>query len=288
MKTHFRFSVLVAPAEYELVLAQLYSLDMQGCEEIDSPDRSGSTICKAYFSSASAAQSAADAIKPLLSTPDAIVVEPVPNQDWNAEWRKSMQPAQLAPSWWVSPLWLPPSGKPGDTWIKIEPKMAFGTGHHESTRLAANALIQSASKIKGTRLLDIGTGSGVLCFTGAILGAATCLGVELDGDCRENLAENRENNPEARGCTFMIGTIDALSADAQFDVIVMNMIHTESAPLLSRCKELCVPGGRLVWSGILADEYDAAVKAASEAGFNLECQFTEHEWWCGVFCGAIN
>jgi ribosomal protein L11 methyltransferase len=280
MKEYYRVSGSLPSTAFELAVARWYGIGMAGCEELVRED--GTTAVTVYFTDAAVAGKTAEELRRY--QPEATVVcEPVVNEDWNAKWRESMQPARLADHWWVSPVWLEPSCAPGDRWIRIEPKMAFGTGHHETTRLAAQTLIDSGTPVGNCSLLDIGTGSGVLCFVAAMLGAAVCTGVEIDPDCRENLAENlRENAPGGR-CSFVIGSLESLAVSHCFDIIVMNMIHTESAPLLGRCRELIAPGGTLVWSGILADEYDRAVDAARKHGFFLTRQTCENEWWCGGF-----
>ena len=104
-----------------------------------------------------------------------------------------MKPALLANGFWVSPLWLTPPAS-AKYWIKIEPKMAFGTGHHETTRFTAVAIIACRRRINHSRILDIGTGSRVFCFTADACGASSCLGVEIDLQCCENLAEIRREN----------------------------------------------------------------------------------------------
>jgi ribosomal protein L11 methyltransferase len=280
VKTAICVSAVVTKEEYETVCAHLYVNDLQGCEEVTLDNEC--IHIKAYFFSETAAQHVADVLGNSIRHADRTAIAPVVNQDWNAQWRKSMQPAQLAPSWWVSPLWLPPQ-QPFHRWIKIEPKMAFGTGHHETTRLAAQALIGAPDIIGNAALLDIGTGSGVLCFTGALLGAARCIGVDIDADCRENIAENRMLNRDAGLCSFIIGPIDALKETATFKVIVMNMIHTESAPVLVKCSNILAEQGILIWSGILDNEHDAAISAAEQAGFHLRTYSVENEWWCGIF-----
>lgn len=271
----------VTQAEMDLAMVLWYALDLQGCEE--RTDKSGSCTVSVFFISKAAAETAAAALRDSIAAPATVSVTCVVNEDWNAQWRNSMEPALLAPSYWVSPLWLTPKLQPGDQWIKIEPKMAFGTGHHETTRLAAQALISRKQSVAGGTLLDIGTGSGVLCFVAATLGAAGCYGVELDTDCRENLAENRTLNDSANQTNFVIGSTNCLKAAPCFSVIVMNMIHTESAPLLSNCTELLQPAGELIWSGILADESQQAIDAAREVGFKIVTENVENEWWCGVF-----
>ncbi|MBN1759349.1 MAG: 50S ribosomal protein L11 methyltransferase [Chitinispirillaceae bacterium] len=276
----FRVRGVIPAGEFELAVARWYAYGMAGCEE--SAIDKETTAVAVYFSDGKIARRVAGELRHIAAGRE-VVCEPVVNEDWNARWRETMQPARLADHWWVSPVWLEPPLKPGDHWIKIEPKMAFGTGHHETTRLAAREIIGRGTRLEGNAVLDVGTGSGVLCFTAAMLGARLCIGVEIDADCRENLAENlRENGCDTR-CSFVIGSLDALCGRQRFGVVIMNMIHTESAPLLGRCRELIAADGVLVWSGILCDEFERAVQTAEEAGFIPDGQTRENEWWCGRF-----
>jgi ribosomal protein L11 methylase PrmA len=82
---------------------------------------------------------------------------------------------------------------------------------------------------------------------------------------------------------FLIGTPDALSSSSSFDMVAMNMIYTHSTPYLGAIHQCLTKKGILVWSGILADEYQEAVDAALAAGFALLTQSVEGEWWCGTF-----
>lgn len=211
-----------------------------------------------------------------------LAVEYLADRDWNARWRKTMRPANLGNGIWVSPRWRRPRMGRTDRWIRIEPKMAFGTGHHESTRLAAGALAQSGD-VGGGRVLDVGAGSGVLCFVADICGAELAVGIEVDPDCAANLAENRDANPTAGKLGLVIGTLDCLRGRGLFEVAVMNMLRNHSAPLLKPVATLLKTGGTLIWSGLLADEMKAALAAADQAGFALADQASENEWWCGVF-----
>jgi ribosomal protein L11 methyltransferase len=194
-----------------------------------------------------------------------------------------MKPARLAAGWYVSPVWLPPP-KSAKHWIKIEPKMAFGTGHHETTRLAAQAIIAQKRRINNKRILDIGTGSGVLCFVAALCGARFCLGVEIDANCRENLAENLCNNNKSAGkIDFLIGSPDCLKGHGLFDLVVMNMLLIESAPLLDTVAMLLRPQGLFIWSGLLTVERHEAVEFAKKFNLALVSEKKENEWWCGVY-----
>jgi ribosomal protein L11 methyltransferase len=264
--------------KYECALAGWYGNGFLGSEELETEgDR---FRFKVFFGTRDEARDVADSLQHLQATP---VVTEIPQDDWNARWRQSMEPALLAPHWWVAPEWLPPRMETGDRWIRIEPKMAFGTGHHESTRLAAAALIEKADLIGGASVLDIGTGSGVLCFVTSLLGAEQSVGIEIDPDCRENLSENRELNGKSGSSLFCISGIEAIRRDVSFDFVIMNMIYTESAPLVKRCGELLKPGGMLIWSGILDDDHLEAVSAAEMTGFDKSGSIVENEWWCGIF-----
>lgn len=275
----FCVSTILTSEQRDIAQATWYYLGMLGCEEQDVPN--GIRV-KVYFKSQEDARQASldlesrNPLSPVLSYE-------VVQEDWNKKWRESMEPAKLAPGYWVSPLWLPPPLKENDFWIKIEPKMAFGTGHHETTRLAAEEIISNKTKIANKTFLDIGTGSGVLCFVADHCNASSCTGVEIDQDCLENLAENKQlNSPEAK-VSFAIGTLSNIKQSANFDVIVMNMIMTESEPLLSRICELLSDDGILIWSGILTQEKNDAITSAADFNFQLLEEKTEHEWWCGSF-----
>ena len=147
-------STILSPEQKEIATAIWYSLGMQGCEE--NSVNNGVEI-KVYFKDQNSAQIASEDLKNR-NPFSPVQIKQVENEDWNRKWRESMQPAELASGYWVSPLWLPPPMKENDVWIKIEPKMAFGTGHHETTRLAAQEILSRNEWLTGKSVLDIRTG----------------------------------------------------------------------------------------------------------------------------------
>jgi ribosomal protein L11 methyltransferase len=267
----------------ELASAIGYGCGVCGC--VEGGAAGGRVALSLYFESEDQALAAAAAFGEMLSAGSYKVDYVDDRQDWNAKWRESMEPAEVARGVWVSPVWLEPPAEGRAAWIKIEPKMAFGTGHHETTRLAAGALVERGDSAAGKSVLDIGTGSGVLCFVAGYLGAAEAVGVEIDADCLENLAENLRDNPQNAGVSvkFIIGTLDSIRADKPFDTVIMNMLSTESIPLLGRIADITQRGSILIWSGILAGESDEAVAAAGSFGFTLSSTGVENEWWRGTF-----
>jgi len=275
----------VSEEQLEIASAIGYGCGMGGC--VEGAGSGGLVSLTFYFEREEQAASAATAFAETLSIDTPAVGYVDDKQDWNAKWRESMEPAQIAAGVWVSPAWLEPPKEGRAAWIKIEPKMAFGTGHHETTRLAAKALIEGGDSVVNKSVIDIGTGSGILCFAADYLGAKRAVGVEIDGDCRENLAENLRDNPPRTGgnVAFIIGTPDSIRVnnDRCFDAVIMNMLLTESAPLLGQIVRIIKKDAALIWSGILVDESEEAVNAASGFGFKLSSALIENEWWCGTF-----
>ncbi|MBN2036578.1 MAG: 50S ribosomal protein L11 methyltransferase [Chitinispirillaceae bacterium] len=264
--------------ENEIILSLFDQSGFLGCEENDISEKIHLTV---HFRTDSEAQATAEHITTMF--PDiAITIARIEPQDWNAKWRESMKPARIARGWYASPLWLPPP-KTARHWITIEPKMAFGTGHHESTRLAAQGIIALRKWLQGKQVLDIGSGSGILCFVADRCNAAYALGCDTDPCCRENMAENLKNNRPDGRIDFFIGSIDAVAAIPWFDLAVMNMILTESAPLVGGVTRLLKPGARLIWSGILVKEHGACLELAGSNSLGLISEKEEGEWWCGVF-----
>jgi ribosomal protein L11 methyltransferase len=129
----------------------------------------------------------------------------------------------------VIPPWIEaPSG--ARHVIRLEAKMAFGTGSHESTRIAA--LLLEKADLKGRAVLDIGTGTGILALYAAQLGAAEVVALDIDPVVGPCLEENLVLNPPPPGCRFrtLIGGVEALAPRARFGLVICNMIRTELWP----------------------------------------------------------
>jgi ribosomal protein L11 methyltransferase len=282
VKTSFCLTVSVEPQCVEIAFGILYSHGCSGCSEEQQAD--GGTAIAAYFDNEENALAAARGLSavPLLASP---AVSPQGEEDWMARWRDTVRPVHVGNGTWVSPPWLAPAGEDVRHWIKIEPKMSFGTGHHESTWLAASMLSRVLRQCgRPLSVFDIGTGTGILCFIASIHGAPRMTGIDTDPACLENIAENRRLNPTYGPVSFAICSRDAIRPAARFGVIVMNLLFTQARPLLpSIGNMLSGPDSRIIWSGLLEDEKKDAVAAAGEAG--LECAEGESkgEWWCGAF-----
>jgi ribosomal protein L11 methyltransferase len=163
------------------------------------------------------------------------------------------------------------------TTVVIDPAMGFGSGHHATTRLCLTAL--QRLDLGGCRVLDVGTGSGVLALAAVRLGAAGALAIDVDGDALENARGNAMLNgiPSAvafRRADFRDET--GLAADVVLANLTGAMI-TEGAADLARA---VAPGGALILSGITVEERDTVYRAF-ECGFKMDWS-AEEDGWCGA------
>ena len=286
MKTSPSTYTLTFPIDhqhYELLLAKLSANGLAGCEELNGP--AGLSIRCFFIDPQSAALARAIIIKSGVDH-SLITSDTIAHQDWNANWRKSIKPIMIAPRLYASPSWLIKKVPRGNRILIIEPEMAFGTGHHETTRLATAALqsIQANLKIKNSTVVDIGCGSAVLCLAAALFGAKRCIGFDLDLLCSENIAKNRRLNKKiGKNVVGYIGSIDALSARVKADAVVMNMIVLESDPLIKRAVSLLKSGGFIIRSGILIEERKKVIAMMKRLHCVCIQETVENEWWCAVF-----
>lgn len=210
------------------------------------------------------------------------------DQDWQAEFKANLRPVQ-AGRVTIVPPWLRAGVPAGQLPLVIEPGMAFGTGHHATTRLAVEAL--SALELGGLRVLDVGTGSGVLAIAAALLGAEYALGVDIDPITIPIARENALENGVPAGCTdFMQGTLgDDLPAhaapDGVFDVVVANLYAELHDLLAGEYLAHLRPGGPLILTGILTSKLGLVRQAIQREGFD-EVQVREDGEWLLVTARA--
>jgi ribosomal protein L11 methyltransferase len=173
----------------------------------------------------------------------------VPEVDWVARFRDHFRGFAAGP-FWIAPVWDVPDARAAV--IVVDPGRAFGTGTHETTRLCLTALAARANQRPLGRLLDVGTGTGILAIAGLRLGARLAVGVDLDPQSTESAWRHAALN---RAAVYVVrGDGAAAFRAASFDTVVANI----SAPLLrERRAELCrllAPGGVLVLSGLLTTD----------------------------------
>lgn len=197
----------------------------------------------------------------------------LPDEDWLEAWKRDLKPVVAGPFVVLAP-WHTWSGS--QRRIVLEPGMAFGTGHHATTRMALEAL--AAEPLAGRKLLDVGTGSGILAIAAAMLSAKP-LGVDTDPSVLPVARENARRNGVAP--EFRAGSVEV--AEPPYDVLVANLyaeLHVRLAPEYAR---LLAPGGRAHLTGILTERAFQVQRALEAAGFRFVGEQSEGEWTLASF-----
>ena len=245
-------------------------------------EETGDGARRVWFFSRGARDAAVRAINRAFGTDGARVVpRDVPDDGW-AERSQAALVAVRVGEIVVAPPWALPAPDASAIVIEITPSTGFGTGHHASTRLCLSVMQRMRADIAASRrVIDLGTGSGVLAIAAVRLGARAAIGVERDPDALRNAGENVERNRVAGTIEFIAA--DLTSATAQLasigdaDVVTANLtglFFTAHAPAVLR---RVAPGGLLIASGFTDDE-EAGVRAALRATCTVVARETEDDW----------
>ncbi|HEX8299870.1 MAG TPA: 50S ribosomal protein L11 methyltransferase [Rubricoccaceae bacterium] len=207
----------------------------------------------------------------------------VPDQNWNAAWEATIQPTRVGP-FVIAPTWADlPDDLAALTVLRVDPKMAFGTGYHESTRLALGLLAPRVPA--GGRVLDVGAGTGVLALAALKTGAASAIGVDIDPWSVENACENAALNGVADRFENRLGSIEEIP-ETGFDLVLANILRSILVPMMPDLAARLTPGGTLILAGILQTERETMLAATAAAGLALAAEATENEWWAAAFRAA--
>lgn len=214
----------------------------------------------------------------VLSTEDqpAISIRPIEEIDWIRSYQESFRPVELndlviRSSWDQRDY----SGK---LEIIIEPKMAFGTGKHETTRLCLEQLQHEVKP--GDKLLDLGVGSAVLSILAVKLGASECYGLDTDPVAVENALENIELNGVADRIEIAEGSMELVSKNGYYDIVVSNLIKEGIVELFDDFLRCVKPGGLIILSGILTTQEAEMVELIRSKGQERIEVTRLNEWIC--------
>ncbi len=208
-----------------------------------------------------------------------ITIDRLPDRDWNQVWAGSVQPIRIGRRVVIRPSWRRADLRSGDVELVIDPKQAFGTGHHATTQM----LIEWLEHVirGGESVLDVGTGSGILAMAALRLGAGRALGIDTDPvavDCARGYAKDNGFGDElALRC-------GALTGEQAYDLVLANLDRQtllDSADRLARCT-----GSRLLVSGLLTDQREEIVAAFAAAGLYPGRQREQEGWVAMEFAPA--
>ena len=193
----------------------------------------------------------------------AITVDRLPAQDWNAQWAKAVRPIRIGRRIVIRPSWERADLKPGDVEIVLDPRQAFGTGHHATTAM----LIEWLETVVrgGERVLDVGTGSGILAMVAVRLGAASALGIDNDPVAIECAQDYAAGNGCGSEVTLRAGTLDMVESQP-FDLVLANLDRKTLLESAALFEPWLARGARLLVSGILPEDRPEISEAFAAAG----------------------
>jgi ribosomal protein L11 methyltransferase len=254
-----RLVYVLSPDLEDALVAELWLAGTQGVQSSEGPD--GRLRVEAYFSAGPAA--AGCDLPPGI---ELVADEILPDADWLAAWRERARPFAVGGTLFVDPR------EPGEEKIEVPAgrrllrlpaRAAFGTGGHESTSLALE--LMERMDLRGLRVLDVGTGTGVLAFAALLFGARSAVGFDMDVAAPVHARDNSSLN--GLRPLWYAGRAEAIRDSPRFDVALINVVPEQILPEMPHLMRLLRPGAEAVFSGILAERGREVLQRLAELGF---------------------
>ena len=204
--------------------------------------------------------------------------ELIPDQDWNATWEASYEPVIINELCRIRAPFHKVEGSYKYDLI-IEPKMSFGTAHHETTSQIIELMLQS--DFTGQNLLDMGSGTGVLAILAKKLGSAMTVAIDNDEWAYRNALDNIRLNDENE-IIVELGDASSLN-DRQFDVILANINRNILLRDMKEYVKCLVDGGKIFFSGFYEEDLVLIAKEAERLGLTYSNHVTKNNWTAAVF-----
>lgn len=198
--------------------------------------------------------------------------EVMPQVNWNAEWESSFQPVTVEDYCTIRAAFHPPAGTAKYELI-ITPKMSFGTGHHATTYLMVKAMKEL--DFKGKRVLDFGTGTGVLAILAEKAGAASVDALDCDEWSIENAWENIRSNACKR---ITVRKTDHVEVTGNYSIILANVNKNVILSQMDRLAGNLIPGGVLLISGVLNNDRDSVLEFIEKHKLQVINTLVREEW----------
>ena len=201
--------------------------------------------------------------------------ESIEAQNWNSVWESNFEEVEVKDRVLIRAPFHEPRPNYKGLEVIIQPKMSFGTGHHATTQLMVEMLL--GSEIEGKRILDMGSGTGVLAIAAAKLGAESVLAVEIDDMAEESVRENIVLNDVADKVVSICGDARAIESE-KFDIVLANINRNVLLADMKAYAATLSKGGELIISGFLEEDIAILEKLAKKLGFKKSAQLACDEW----------
>jgi len=204
-----------------------------------------------------------------------LTAKPLYEQDWAVSWREFFGVVDTGGRIVIVPSWIEHEVQPGQIAIRLDPGQAFGTGHHETTRLCLAALDGLARP--GIDVLDVGTGSGVLSIAAVKLGAPAVTAIDIDPIAAEIARRNCDENGIGAEVRIGAGTLSP-GHPGRYELVVSNISTPANIGLAATFGTVVRPGGDLLLSGILAADAERVIATMASYGFERHAYAEERDW----------
>jgi ribosomal protein L11 methyltransferase len=202
---------------------------------------------------------------------------PVEDTDWSTRWREGLGPRRIE-QLTIIPSWLPEAYQPDPLTIVLDPETAFGSGEHGSTRAALTLLARLLRP--GSRILDLGSGSGILAIAAIKLGAARAIGIDTDLEANEVAVRNATRNQVADRIQFLEGDAAVLlPLLGPADLILSNILRSINVVLLPAIATTLRWDGIAIFSGMEHAESETFRSSLAVAGFTVIQETLDGGWW---------
>ena len=211
-----------------------------------------------------------------------VKLENVKDEDWENNWKQYYKPLAIGEKLLVVPEWLHPENPEGRIEVLLDPGMIFGTGAHASTQMC---MIELEHAIQGgERVLDLGSGSGILSITALLLGAAHATGVDIDPKAEDIARQNAAINAlHADRFTAVTGDVIADKAMMErlgsgYDIVLANIVADVIIPLAPVVPNFLKPDSVFICSGILETRLTEVQAALEHAGMQILVAHQQDDW----------
>lgn len=279
MKTYKEFKISTVPFDVDSVSGMLWQLDIDGINELDN--------CLTVFVSENKKISRKDVEEVLENMKNEHMIDSFEIDEqtfeeinWNEEYEKKVRVVEITDRIVIKPSFKEYSPKPNQLIITIDPKMSFGTGEHATTKLVLQLLEKNISG--GEKVLDVGSGTGVLGIASVMLGASNAVCVDNDEWCLLNGNENVKANNLEKKVSVKLGEVKDIE-ETGFDIIVANINKHILDNIASELKFKMKKTGKLILSGLLNSDESSIVSLYHSLGFKLIEKSEMEEWIALLF-----
>lgn len=206
------------------------------------------------------------------------VFEKLENRNWNEEWENTIEPVYIKDKMIIYPSWKKDELKDteGKILIEIDPKMSFGTGHNETTQLVLELMSENIESTE-EKMLDFGTGTGILTIAGIKMGVDHAVAIDIDEDSIENAEEYFQKNSVHENVRLLKANISEIDEDS-FDIVCANIIRSVIIENMEHISGKIKPNGKLFLSGILLSEDQEILEYLTQYYFEIQDIISSAEW----------